>query len=112
MVVIKEGKLNKKMAWFTTCNTCGSDLKIIQGDPHATKEVGYQCDRGQYFIRYICPVCKGKKIAYTKYWGMEGNAIYKEIVLEEKDYEDIDSWNEKEELTEEEIKHISNRYAP
>ena len=66
MKILHEGKLNKRMAWFVKCDTCGSELRIIEGDSNATKEVCYncdanqyyiRCDANQYYIRYICPVC-------------------------------------------------------
>lgn len=121
MKILKEGRAHKKMAWFCTCTYCGSKLRIMDGDPMATHKVGYQCDRGQYFIRYICPVCKGKGIAYTgSRFGEEANARYEEIMLDEEDRKEIDSWySDKEKgylkdtgLTDEEENWINCRIAP
>lgn len=110
MIILKEGKLHKHYAWVTTCSTCGSKLKILQGDPWATPEVGYNCDARQYYIRYICPVCKQMKEAHTgSVFGVKENATYEQIVLEEWDREEISSWNNRERLSEEELAWINNR---
>ena len=93
MKVIHEGKAHKAKAWFTTCDTCNSELRIIEGDPMAGGTC-YNCDARQYYIRYICPVCGRKKIAYTNSsFGLEGNAKYKEIVLEKEDREEIENFD-------------------
>lgn len=109
--ILREGKLHKHMAWFTTCDTCGSELKMLQGDPLATEEVCYNCDASQYYIRYICPVCGSKKKAYTNSsFGIKGNATYKEVILEERDREDIRSWdNIKADLSNDDKEWINNR---
>ena len=114
MKILKEGKAHKHMAWFVTCSTCESELKILQGDPMATEEVCYQCDRRQYYIRYICPVCGSKKVAYTaSAFGTKANAEYSEIVLEKEDREEMKAWEHIKELrTEDQLKWINNRYAP
>ena len=112
-MILKEGKAHKHMAWFTTCNTCESELKILQGDPLATKPVCYQCDRSQYFIRYICPVCGSHKVAYTaSAFGTKANAQYKEIILEEEDRKEMESWELQESLSDDELNWINNRWAP
>ena len=114
MKILKEGKAHKHMAWFVTCDTCESDLRILEGDPLSTEDVGYQCDRRQYFIRYICPVCGSKKVAYTaSAFGEAANAEYKEIILEKEDREEMEAWNDIRNLrTEEQMRWINNRYAP
>ena len=111
-IVLKEGKINKHMAWFTTCSTCGSELKILQGDPIATDDACYNCDANQYYIRYICPVCKTEQKAYTKspFRKAEPNARYEEIILEEADRNEMATWEEVEKtLTEEDKKWINDR---
>lgn len=110
MKILKEGKLHKAMAWFTKCSTCGSELRIIQGDPWATKDVCYNCDARQYYIRYICPVCRSKNRAYTNSsFGVVGNAKYKEIVLDEEDRNEIENFGDCSDLENDEIKHINDR---
>lgn len=110
-IILKEGKVNKHMAWFTTCSTCGSELKILQGDPLATEEVCYNCDARQYYVRYVCPVCRGLKKAYTNSsFGIKGNARYEEVILEKRDQMEIGSWiTNPPELSEKEKAHINNR---
>lgn len=110
-IVLREGKANKHMAWFTACDTCGSELKILQGDPLATKEVCYNCDASQYYIRYVCPICGGLKKAYTSSsFGIKGNAKYKEIILEKEDREEMESWKYQEVLSEKETNWVNNRF--
>lgn len=114
MKILKEGKLNKRMAWFTTCDTCGSEIRILEGDPFSTLDVCYQCDRRQYFTRYICPVCNSKMVAYTaSAFGEKANAVYKEIILKKEDREEIESWKDMECYpTDDELEWITNRMAP
>ena len=110
-IILKEGKLHKHMAWLTTCDTCGSELKILQGDPLATDPVCYNCDASQYYVRYVCPVCGSLKKAYTNSsFGIKGNATYKEVILEEEDRKEIESWEYQEKLSDEETKWIENRF--
>ena len=111
MKVLKEGKLNKRMAWFTTCSTCGSELRILQGDPMATKEVCYNCDASQYYVRYVCPVCRSLEKAYTNSsFGIKGNARYEEIVLNDEDRDELsENANGTDYLSMEE-EWISNRF--
>ena len=98
------------MAWFTTCDTCGSSWRIIVGDSHAGK-LCYNCDASQYYIRYICPVCGSFKSAWTRSsFGMEANARYNEIILEEEDRDEIDNWGDCSDLSDDAIKHINNRF--
>ena len=111
-IILKKGSAHKHMAWFTTCGTCESKLKILDGDPCSTPEVCYNCDANQYYMRYICPVCGEKNVAFTSSsFGIEGNAIYKEIVLKEEDREDMRSWNDKtvKGYSKEELDWIMNR---
>lgn len=113
MQILKEGKAHKLMAWFTECSICKSELKILEGDPWSTSRVCYNCDRRQYFIRYICPVCKSMEVAYTNSaFGETANAKYEEIFLKKEDRDDIESWSEREVLSEEESEWINNRLAP
>lgn len=114
MKILKEGKLNKRHAWFTTCDTCGSELRILEGDPYSTPDVCYQCDRRQYFTRYICPVCHSKKVAYTaSAFGEKANAEYKEIILEKEDREEIESWKQNVyHISNDDLSWITNRMAP
>ena len=116
MIVLKAGTAHKHKVWLTTCDTCESELRILQGDPLATDPVIYNCDWRQYSVRYICPICRAKGRAKTiEYAGFdgEGNAIYKEDVLTKEDREDIEHWNDLgyANLTKEEIEWISNRMA-
>lgn len=120
MKILKEGRAHQRYAWFCTCKFCDSKLRIIQGDPMATEEVGYQCDRGQYYIRYICPVCRGRNVAYTNSsFGEKANAEYKFITLDEEDRKEIASWFTDDglyykdtDLTDEEKAYINKRVAP
>ena len=110
MKILHEGKLHKKMAWFTECITCGSELRIIEGDPHAGR-LCYNCDASQYYIRYICPVCNAKNAAWTRSsFGKEANAKYKEIVLTNEDRDEINNWGDRSDLSKDEIEHINNRF--
>ncbi|MBP5595020.1 MAG: hypothetical protein J6Y02_06535 [Pseudobutyrivibrio sp.] len=109
--VLKEGTLNKRDAWFCTCNTCGSELRIIQGDPIATDPVIYKCDVGVYRIRYICPVCGQKELAETgpdMYISAKHKAHYKTIIIDQDDLLEIDEWN-KVDLTDEDKEWINRR---
>ena len=109
MKILHEGNLNKRMVWFTTCDDCGSDLRIIEGDPHAGVTC-YNCDASQYYIRYICPVCGGFKSAWTESsFGIKANSKYEEIVLEQEDRDEIDNWGDCSDLNNDAIKHINNR---
>lgn len=109
MKILYEGKEHKKMAWFVKCDTCGSKLRILEGDPHAG-ELCYNCDASQYYIRYICPVCKAKNAAWTRSsFGVEANAEYKGIILRQEDRDEINNWGDSSDLMEDEIKHINNR---
>ena len=111
MTILKEGKAHKHMAWFTTCDTCNSELKILQGDPLATKEVCYNCDARQYYIRYICPVCGSHKIAKTRSsFGDEANAKYQEIILEKEDREEMETWDKVEIKSRSDLEWINNRF--
>jgi hypothetical protein len=92
MKVLKEGRSQKRNAWFTTCGCCESELRIIEGDPQAGG-ICYNCDAHQYYIRYICPVCGHRNVAYTdSSFGIKANAKYEEIILVEEDREEIDNW--------------------
>lgn len=94
-IILKEGEAHKHMAWFTTCDTCESELKILQGDPLATDPVCYNCDARQYYVRYVCPVCGSRKKAFTSSsFGIKGNARYTEIILEKEDREEMEHWEE------------------
>lgn len=109
-IILKEGKLHKHMAWITTCDTCGSELKILQGDPLATNPVCFNCDASQYYVRYVCPVCGSLKKAYTNSsFGIKGNAMYKDIILEEEDRKEIESWENQEKLKADEEAWVSCR---
>lgn len=114
MKVLKEGKLHKRMAWFVSCSCCGSEIRILDGDPMATKPVCYNCDASQYYARYICPVCRSKEVAMTdSSFKDNGNAEYKEIVLTVEDRKELlyfDSFDPEICLTEDEIKWISSRH--
>lgn len=111
MKILHEGKPNKRMAWFVKCNICCSELRIIEGDPHATKEVCYNCDANQYYIRYICPVCHSKNAAWTESsFGVKANSQYKEILLNEEDMNEINNWGDGSDLTSDEKSHINNRF--
>ena len=92
MKILKEGRMHKRLAWFTTCSCCESELRIIEGDPRAG-ETCYNCDAMQYYIRYICPICDHHNVAYTSSsFGKKANAEYKEITLVEEDREEIRNW--------------------
>ena len=92
MKILHEGNLNKRMAWFVECDTCGSKLRILEGDPHAG-ELCYNRDASQYYIRYICPVCKAKNAAWTRSsFGVKANAEYKGIILKQEDRDEINNW--------------------
>ena len=92
MKVLKEGKAHTRMAWFHTCEVCDSELRIIEGDPQAGSTC-YNCDASQYYIRYICPVCRSKNIAFTaSSFGKKANAEYKKITLNMEDRDEIDNW--------------------
>ena len=109
MKILHEGNLNKRVAWFTTCDDCGSDLRIIEENPHAGVTC-YNCDASQYYIRYICPVCGGFKSAWTESsFGVKANSKYEEIVLEQEDQDEIDTWGDYSDLNNDAIKHINNR---
>lgn len=110
MKILHEGMVHKRYAWFTTCDACDSELRIIEGDPMAGKTC-YNCDASQYYIRYICPVCGGKKTAWTSSsFGEEANAEYKEIVLDKEGREEVDDFRKTARwLDEDEIKHLMNR---
>lgn len=96
-IILKRGAANKARAWFCKCDTCESELKIIQGDPCATDEVCYNCDANQYYVRYICPVCGAMNVAHTSSsFGIEANAEYKEIILTKEDREEMNSWRQSE----------------
>lgn len=113
MQILKEGKAHKHFAWFTECSICESKLKILEGDPCSTYETCYNCDRRQYFVRYICPVCGSMELAYTdSAFGQKANAKYEEIILKKEDRDDMESWNDRETLSEEESVWINNRLAP
>ena len=60
MKILRKGTAHMVKAWFITCDTCESELRIIEGDPLAG-ETCYNCDASQYYIRYICPVCGERK---------------------------------------------------
>lgn len=110
MIILKEGKMHKHMAWFTTCEICNSELKILEGDPKSTPQVCYNCDASQYYIRYICPVCGQKRKAYTNSsFGVKGNAVYKEIILEKEDREEMASWKDCGEISMEDLEWITDR---
>lgn len=92
MKVLKEGRAHKRSAWFVTCDCCTSELRIIEGDPRSGATL-YNCDASQYYIRYICPVCGHRNVAYTNSsFGIEANARYEEIILVEEDRKEIDNW--------------------
>lgn len=115
MKIINEGKVHKANAWFTTCDTCNSELRIIEGDPMAG-DTCYNCDANQYYIRYICPVCGEKKKAWTNSsFGVKANAKYKEIVLQKEDREEIENFDKiresmmKDGIDESVENHLKNR---
>lgn len=115
MKVLKEGKLNKRMAWYCACSTCGSELRILEGDPMATDPVCYNCDTSQYYVRYICPVCRSKGKAFTKSCipGSKANAKYEEILLNLEDMKEIEDFNRFDSeivLNKEELDWINNRF--
>lgn len=109
MKILHEGTAHKARVWITRCDTCESDLRIIEGDPHAG-DICYNCDASQYYIRYICPVCGGLKTAWTESaFGMKANATYEKITLELEDRNEIKNWGDGSDLSECEINHINNR---
>lgn len=110
MKILYEGKAHKRYAWFATCDTCNSELRILEGDPMAGSTC-YNCEADQHYIRYICPVCGGKKTAWTRSsFGEKSNAEYKEIVLNKEDQEEIDNFSIVARwFGEDELKHIMNR---
>lgn len=116
MKVLKEGKQNRKMAWYCKCSTCGSELRILEGDPMATNPVRYNCDVSQYYVRYICPVCKSKEKAFTKAHypaSPEANAKYEEILLNLEDMKEIKNFERfysEIVLNKEELDWINNRF--
>lgn len=92
MKILKEGRAHTRRAWFATCSCCESELRIIEGDPQAG-ETCYNCDASQYYIRYICPVCGHRNVAYTNSsFGEKANARYEKITLVKEDREEIDNW--------------------
>lgn len=112
MKILKEGKAHKHMAWFCTCDTCESELRILEGDPLSSDHVCYNCDASQYYIRYICPVCRSLRKAYTSSsFGVKANAQRKEIMLIKEDREEMESWKnfDADTLSDEEKKWIANR---
>ena len=112
MKILRKGTAHMVKAWFTTCDTCESELRIIEGDPLAG-ETCYNCDASQYYIRYICPVCGERKTAWTRSsFGVEANAEYKNIILNKEDREEIEKFKDLENrkgLTDEDVIHLSNR---
>lgn len=113
MQILKEGKAHKHMAWFVKCDTCESELKILEGDPLSTERVCYNCDRRQYWVRYICPVCRSKNVAYTNSaFGEVANAKYEEIILKKEDRDDMANWDDRETLSVDDLEWINNRFTP
>ena len=111
--ILKEGKANKKEAWFVTCPRCKSEIKFIQGDPYATDPVIYKCDISTYQINYVCPVCRKKASARSgpdMYVSKDERASYKTIVLEDSDFEDMKNWGNNPEITQDELEWIRCRY--
>lgn len=111
MKILKEGRAHKRYAWFATCKCCNSELRFIEGDPYAG-DTCYNCDAYQYYVRYICPVCRAHNIAYTaSSFGVKANAEYKEIMLTGEDREEIENWEERNAVLKdiEDAKFLSNR---
>lgn len=71
MTIIKEGNRMKATKWTTTCGFCGSEISWFEGDP-LTSRVGYNCDSGESWSYWQCPVCGMINVA------MHGNHITKE----------------------------------
>lgn len=114
MQIVVEGKAHTGNVWTTVCPVCDSELRIIEGDPHASR-LYYNCDRNQYWIRYKCPVCGELEIAQTAAFGKKANAKYEYGVrLTEKDREDMATWPEQRDdgLTMEELEFFCCTNAP
>ena len=81
-----------------------------------TDPVCYNCDVSQYYVRYICPVCRSKEKAFTKAnypASPEANSRYEEILLnleDMKEIEDFEKFDPEIVLNKEELNWINNRF--
>lgn len=115
MRVLREGHANEQYVWEHTCDYCDSDIRIIEGDPRASR-LFYNSDRQQYWIRYICPVCGSQNIAMTAsaFGTPEANATREKVVLSKEDRKDMDTWEETkiEAVSMDDLEFLTDASAP
>ena len=111
MKILKQGKAHMHKAWFTTCRTCESELRILEGDPLASPRVCFNCDASQYYIRYVCPICGAHEEAHTSSsFGVKANARYETIILNREDREEMANWaDQRNKVTGDDLEWIENR---
>lgn len=100
MKIIKKQELHKAKAWFTKCDVCGSEIRLLegQGDPQVSR-LYHNCDSKRSVLYWICPVCDNlQKARFDRYehFITDKQARIEEIVLTEEDRKEIEGFAGKE----------------
>ena len=87
MKIIKRGNAHKRDMFEVKCPNCESEIRIIVGDPHASR-LYYNVDSREYWVLYKCPVCQALQKGST----FENATYHGNYILTQEDREDIDNW--------------------
>ena len=97
MEIIKRGKAHKWKAYYCECPLCGTQVRILKGDPDIER-YRHATDSFQESITWRCPECLEEVLTKTSkdhYGSGEQNIIkYGEEVISLEDKKLIESWKD------------------
>lgn len=94
MKILKEGEAHKRDVFYAECKFCGTQVRILDGDPRSYKEWRGFNDQG-YRFWWICPICgsleEGTTGVMDNTYGDRVKKVKDELITME-DKKEIESW--------------------